>query len=294
MTDRFKLELPAPKLRMWLERGISELFNRVKRVRVGPWQADIERLGDEAQRFGGAAWQRITARWPALAELVRERKIVSARYQPREKQPVPVAPALSVEAIEALIAQLLAASSWQARASAALSLSQVEGEGVVPALLHALRDPSVEVAVAAVDALGGRDDRTARDALLGVLVNAEGYFNPVTRVAAISGLARQLDAESFGPVFAAVRDIDAEVSIAAVAIIADRMPTAAATQLMPLLRDPSGFYLPIVRLAAVNALERAGCLHSGVVADLLSSEQDPAVRRVLERAQYLQVEAQHP
>ena len=165
---------------------------------------------------------------------------------------------------------------------------------MVPALLRALRDPSVEVAVTAVDALSGRDDRSARDALLSVLVNAEGYFNPVTRVAAISGLARQLDAESFGPVFAAVRDIDAEVSIAAVAIIADRMPTAAATQLMPLLRDPSGYFLPIVRLAAVNALERAGCLHAGVVAELISSERDPAVRRVLERAQYLTAEASHP
>ena len=99
MTDRFKLELPAPKLRMWLERGIGELLNRVKRVRVGPWQAsDIERLGDEAQRFGGAAWQRITARWPALAELVRDRKIVSASYRPRDKNepPVPVTPTLGV------------------------------------------------------------------------------------------------------------------------------------------------------------------------------------------------------
>jgi HEAT repeat protein len=137
--------------------------------------------------------------------------------------------------------------------------------------------------------LGGREDTAAQAALLSVLANAEGYFNPVTRVAAISGLARQLDVNSFGPVFAAVRDIDAEVSIAAVAMIADRLPTAAATHLFPLLRDTTGFYLPIVRLAAANALERAGCLHSGVVAELLAQENDASVRRVLERAQYLSV-----
>jgi HEAT repeat protein len=279
---------------MWLEEALAELWTRVKRVRSGVWEADMERFGDEVQRFGGAAWQRIIARWPALAELVRERKIVSARYRgnhnglrPMKPQTITPEPVLGSEAIEALIAQLLAASAWQARASAALSLGHVDAEGVVPALVRALRDPSVEVAVAAVDALAGREERAATDALLGVLADAERYFNPVTRVAAISGLARQLDVESFGPVFAAVRDIDAEVSIAAVAMIAERLPSAAATHLLPLLHDASGFYLPIVRLAAANALERAGCLHAGVVTELLGGEKDPAVRRVLERAQYL-------
>jgi hypothetical protein len=142
MANRsFKVELHTPKLRMWLEQGLGELFNRVKRVHGGAWQADIERLGDEVQRFGGTAWERITARWPALAELVRDRKLVSARYRPAAKTPDPAAvQVLSVEAIEALVAQLLAASAWQARASAALSLAHVDAEGVVPALLRALRD----------------------------------------------------------------------------------------------------------------------------------------------------------
>jgi HEAT repeat protein len=168
-----------------------------------------------------------------------------------------------------------------------MSLAQVEGEGVVPALLRALRDASVEVAVAAVDALGGRPDASSVDALFAVLQNSDGYFNPVTRVAAISSLARRPELTSVEPLLAAVRDIDAEVSIAAIAVIAERMPDVAAVQLSPLLRDHSGYYLPIVRLAAANALERAGCLHAGTATELLQTESDPALRRVLERAQFL-------
>ena len=275
----FKLELRAQRLRGWLEQGLSQLLEK---VRASVRWTELQRV----QRFGGSAWQTVVARWPALADLVRERKLVRARYRP----PQPAAPSsgpLESDAIEALMAQLSAATSWQARASAAMSLAHVDDEGVVPALLRALRDPSVEVAVAAVDALGGRVDGRAVDALLEVLQNSDGYFNPVTRVAAITGLARRPDLTSVEPLLAAVRDIDAEVSIAAIAVIAERLPDIAEAQLSPLLRDHTGYYLPLVRLAAANALERSGSLHAGVAAELLQKETDPALRRVLERAQYL-------
>lgn len=275
----FKLELRSPRLRGWLEQGLSQLLEKVRATMAWP---ELQRV----QRFGGGAWQTVAARWPALADLVRERKLVRARYRP----PQPSAPApkpLESDAIEALVAQLSAATSWQARASAAMSLAHVDAEDVVPALLRALRDPSVEVAVAAVDALGGRADGSAVDALLGVLQNSDGYFNPVTRVAAITGLARRPDLTSVEPLLAAVRDIDAEVSIAAIAVIAERWPDIAEAQLSPLLRDHSGYYLPLVRLAAANALERSGSLHAAVVVELLQKETDPALRRVFERAQYV-------
>jgi HEAT repeat protein len=205
----------------------------------------------------------------------------NAAYSPRREV------ALGAEAVDALVAQLVSSSSWQARASAAMSLADVSAEGVVPALVRALRDRSVEVAVAAADALSGQRDECAATELLAVLENREGYFNPVTRVAAISGLARRLDVARLDPVFAALRDIDAEVSIAAVAVIAERVPARAGKLLLPVLCDKTGYYLPIVRLAAANALERAGALHSGVVGELLAQEIDPSVRRVLERANYL-------
>lgn len=245
----------------------------------------VRALPAQVQRFGAAAWHRIAARWPALAELVREPR---ARSQPSAAEPLR---SLSVEAVDALVAQLMASSSWQTRAAAALSLAHVTSDGVVQALVRALRDPSVEVAVAAVDALAHHDDLLAEGELLAVLDNRDGYFSPVTRVAAISALARRLSLIHFGPVIAAVRDIDAEVSIAAVAVIAERMPGAAGTYLLPLLRDQSGYYLPIVRLAAASALEHAGVLHHDIACDLLHAESDPAVRRVLERAQYLTEQA---
>lgn len=236
----------------------------------------------EAQRFGSAAWQKIAARWPALGDLIRERKVVRAR-----RRHMPVHRVAQPETTDALIVELMASGSWQARAGAALSLAHHSGEGVMQALVTALRDESVEVAVAAADALVQHPEDEATQGLLRVLQNSEGYFSPVTRVAAISALAQRLDTAQFDPVFAAVRDIDAEVSIAAAAVITERMPSSASAQLLHVLRDTSGFYLPIVRLAVANALERAGVLYAGVVDELLPSERDPSVRRVLERASHL-------
>jgi HEAT repeat protein len=197
------------------------------------------------------------------------------------------------ETTDALIVQLMASSSWQARAGAALSLAHHPGEVVVQALVRGLRDASVEVAVAAADALVQHPDDAATQGLLHVLQNQDGYYSPVTRVAAISALAQRLDAAQFDPMFAAVRDIDAEVSIAAAAVITERMPTSASAQLLHVLHDTSGFYLPIVRLAVANALERAGLLHSVVVEELLPIERDASVRRVLERASHLTGEVVH-
>jgi len=287
--DARRTRLPA----LW-QSGLSQLAARLQRGIAAAWWPELARvtqLRAEVQRFGGSAWHKIAERWPALAELVRERKrTISARYRPPEPR-ASEPPALSVEAVDALVAQLMASSSWHARASAALSLGHVPSDDVVQALVRALRDPSVEVAVAAVDALTHHDSELAERELLAVLDNADGYFSPVTRVAAISALARRLDVSQFGPVFAAVRDIDAEVSIAAIAVIVDRMPRSAGSHLLPLLRDKSGYFLPIVRLAAANALERVGALHGGIAHELLYAESDPALRRVLERAQYLTEQA---
>ena len=273
-----KIELRTPRLRSWLEQGLTQL---VARVQGRDWQRDVERLEAEVQHFGDQAWRRIAARWPALADLVRETNAVRARYRPAQHVQ---SEALSIEAIDALIAQLIAADSWRARVSAALALAHVDGDGVVLALVQALRDSSAEVAVAAVDALTHQTDPQAAAALLSVLANKEGFFNPVTRVAALAGLSRRLRLDELAPVFAAVRDIDAEVSIAAIAVISERAPVHAPEHLLPILRDPAGYFLPLVRMAAANALDRAGYLTPAVCGELLQTEGDPALRRVLEHA----------
>jgi hypothetical protein len=292
------LQLRNPRLSAWVGRRAARVFEHVLAIARGASNTGVvQGAVQRSSVVGMAAWGKIASRWPALAELVRERGLGLAGLvqdgrrgeseRPRPDPAVANGVALGAEAIDALIAQLVSSSSWQARASAAMSLGHVSADGVVPALVRALRDHSVEVAVAAADALSGQRDEHAVTELLGVLENREGYYSPVTRVAAISGLARRLDVARFDPVFAALRDIDAEVSIAAVAVIAERVPGRAGKLLLPVLCDRTGYYLPLVRLAVANALERAGALHSGVVGELLPHEVDPSVRRVLERANYL-------
>jgi HEAT repeat protein len=280
----FKLEVRTPKLRAWLEHGMAHLVERVRSGR-GPWAGEVQRLSADAQRFGSQAWHSFATRWPAMAEVVKERTLVRARYRPAAHSAPE--PALSAPDIDALLTQLTASASWQARSSAALQLAHVETAAVVPALVRALRDVSIEVSVSVVDALSSHDQPEATAALLDVLQNREGYFSPITRVAALSGLARRLSLDELAPVFAAVRDIDAEVSIAAISVIAERVPALAREHLLPILRERSGYFLPLVRLAAANALERAGVLTEASAVELLQTETDPAVRRVLDRAKYL-------
>jgi hypothetical protein len=99
----------------------------------------------------GASWQS-----GLQAVLLRVRaglvNAINARRTPPLSAAAPSAP-LGVDAVAALIAQLMASSSWQMRVAAAMSLSHVQAEGVVEALVRALRDPSLEVGVAAADAL---------------------------------------------------------------------------------------------------------------------------------------------
>ncbi len=261
----------------------SELFERAR----------AKAAGSEVQRLGERAFARVLSRWPALAELVAEPSAMirkrqraapkSARTRFKAKTNGATVPENDDAALEVLVVQLVAAPSWQSRATAAEALAQLDGEGVREALVHALRDTSVEVAIAAIDALARRQDRSAIEALRTVLDNRDGFFSPVTRVAALAALGRLLDDGELAPVMTCVRDVDAEVSIAAIAVVADRKRATAAEYLLPVLQDTSGYFLPLVRLAAANALTRAGALTPTLAAQLLEREEASAVRRVLER-----------
>ena len=164
------------------------------------------------------------------------------------------------------------------------ALPAVGADGVVAGLVRALSDPSVEVAVAAIQALSTRNEPRIDSALLEVATSTDGYFSPVTRARAIDALAKRLAPSELGPIFDAVRDVDADVSVAAIAAIGENAPHAAGSVLLPLLRDCSGYYLPLVRLAATQALEHAGALTQDVAGQLLEDEGDADVRRVLEDA----------
>jgi HEAT repeat protein len=249
-------------------------------------------LRGQAQRFGAQAWQRITARWPALNQLIDTASSASSPPITIDVTPAPVsavtAKASGTRGDEVPIATLKSAlidpDSWQNRVDAARALGTRASSESLEALLAAIRDPSAEVAVAVVDALTLQRDGRALQALREVLGNPDGYFSPITRVAALSGLAERLLPSEWRPIVSALRDVDAELSIAAIALIAERLPHDAKEHLLPLVRDESGFFLPVVRIAAASALERTGALTPDLATELLSSERDGDVSAILARA----------
>jgi hypothetical protein len=197
-------------------------------------------LPPRAQRFGKSMWRRITARFPALAELLSER---GAPH-----------PASNGHA----------APSHELREQAETQLHAEPAEDLAT-LIATLRDPSAEVAAVAAIKLGSRREPEAAYALCEALENTDGYFSPLTRVAALQAFTHRLpSAPSTGDVAtltSLVRDIDAEVSMAAIDAVAQRAPASVAIDsLLPIVLDDTGYFLPIVRTAATRALERAGLL----------------------------------
>jgi hypothetical protein len=272
--------------------AVQRLVNVIERLRLR-WKAPTREFAGQAQRFGAQAWRRVTARWPALELLVQDRAVgvqsslrrdVPTEPDPSERaSPEPRDESERAAMKQALLADFARAETWQDRASALTALAEHRGDDLVQALLPAVRDESAEVAVAAIDALTAQPDPRAEQALRDVLANAEGFFSPVARVAALSGLAERLPRTAFSPIFDSVKDVDAEVSIAAIALIAKHHPAEALGQLLPLLKDDSGFFLPVVRLAAISAIEHTRALTASEAGALLAGEHDPAVHAVLAR-----------
>jgi HEAT repeat protein len=268
----------------WLDP--AHALELISKMRDGQLPAELGRVGGQVQRLGEKAFGRLLKRWPSIAELVAEPASSIRRRAPKpssDRSSNGSKGPLDEAALEVLVVQLVAAPNWQSRVSAAEALAQLDGDGVLSALTRALRDPSVEVAIASIDALARRQDRPSLDALRVVLDNKDGFFSPVTRVAALAALGRMLSDAELAPVMSLVRDVDAEVSIAAIAVVADRKQATAAEYLLPILQDTSGYFLPLVRLAAANALTRAGALTPQLAQQLLDREEASAVRRVLER-----------
>lgn len=239
--ERARLLLATSTLtfRLWALARVTDLIARVAARTPEPRR-------QAAQRFGTQLWKRITSRFPALEGLI-------------EGPPQPVA-TVHVQQV--------------ARPTDAQKTSDVS------ALLRALRDPSAEVAAAAASALSTQSDPSmdeeCRQALFDVLKNTEGFFNPITRVAALQALLPRLvptGGTLMDAVILLVHDVDAEVSMAAISAIAQRASaTEALNTLLPVVHDDTGFYLPMVQTAAANALERAGLLPKPHIVGAWSSQ----------------------
>jgi hypothetical protein len=164
--------------------------------------------------------------------------------------------------------------------------SEVPAAAPAPAstLLRALRDPSVEVALTTIEALSRQPGPKTASALREVLENADGYFHPAVRAAAVTALVRMLPPAELDRVIDSVGDVDAEVSLAALHALAERAPSLVAPHALRVLRDRSDYYLPPVRRAAAEALLHGREVSPALLRDLWESEPDPAIRDLLERA----------
>ena len=83
------------------------------------------------------------------------------------------------------------------------------------------------------------------------------------------------------PVVSAVADVDALVSLAAIAALAERDETTSAGALMGVLENRAGFYLPLTRQAAARALMRLQNYEPDRLRRLLETEYDATVRETL-------------
>ncbi len=252
----------------------------------------VGRLPAPAQRLGASALQAAAARWPQLSRLLGvfpppptsiDAHSFHAPDPPaphpgaKEASPAPKDPSGRQEHL----AQLRQAGDYGDRARAALALARAADPETTAALVAALRDPSSEVAERAAEALAHHRGEVATSALRGVVENRDGYFSPTTRASAIRSLGTLLPVDEATPIARAVSDVEAIVSLAAIATLAERDASTSAGALMGVLEDRRGFYLPLTRQAAARAL---GSLHHydrERLRGLLAIEYDDAVREAL-------------
>lgn len=262
------------------------------------------RVPSPVQKVVASSLDRLVRRWPALSRLV---GIVSEPIAPESFDPDSLAPEsfaadsfASDSLIPAPIAPpkgradagapserdeclecLRACNDSTARASAARALSRIVDREATFALVVALRDPTAEVAVEAAEALRFHPVELVAPALRHVVDNRDRYFSPTTRAAAVRTLGALLPPGGAAAVVSAVADVDASVSLAAVAALAERDEAAGAQALLTLLEDGTGFYVPLTRQAAARGLAQMGHRDEGRIDALLRQEADPAVREAL-------------
>jgi HEAT repeat protein len=181
-----------------------------------------------------------------------------------------------------LIAQL-ALPDYRVRLRAVQGLVHHREQAATDALGGALRDRTVEVAIAAVSSLQIVAGRKARMTLREVLENDQGYYHPLVRAAAVHALGGLLSEPECAPIVRALRDSDAEVSIAAISALGASAPSRAGELLLEVIENRDAFFLPITRLAAARGLERLSWLPKASLQRISVAEADPQLGEILAR-----------
>src|SRR5271170_787089 len=122
------------------------------------------------------------------------------------------------------------------------------------ALIASLRHTDADVARDAATSLGALGDSTAVEPLIQVLNNFDGYYHAVVRAAAAASLGKLGDRRAVEPLLDAINDSLAEPSAEAIRALAAIGDSRAVGPLVDAVRNPTGFFSPIARRAAVVAL----------------------------------------
>jgi HEAT repeat protein len=243
---------------------LGSLRKVVEAVRNLPLPKPLQRLTERGL-------SRLVARVPELGELLEgtPRRVTKS------------VPPTSAKLSE-LIAQL-ASADYRVRLRAVQALVHHREEAATDALCGVLRDRTVEVAVAAVSSLQIVAGRKARMTLREVLSNDQGYYHPLVRAAAVHALGGLLSEPECAPIVRALRDSDAEVSIAAISALGASAPSRAGELLLEVIENHDGFFLPITRLAAARGLERLSWLPTASLERVADAEPDPQLGEILAR-----------
>lgn len=250
------------RAKLWLRPALGPLQTLMNKLRALPWPGPLQRLTERGI-------ERLGARMPELLELLGR---APAPTKPRQTAP-------STASLDALLAQL-GARDFRTRLKAVQALAHHPGESSTRALIGALRDRSVEVAVDAVHVLGSSAGASAQATLREVLDNPEGYYHPLVRAAAVHALGKLGSSDGLR-IEQALRDGDAEVSIAAIAALSLAAPARASEALAGVIENADGFFLPITRLAAARGLSRLPPLPGARITQLSAAEGHAEVRDVL-------------
>lgn len=150
----------------------------------------------------------------------------------------------------------------------------------VAATIVSLRNSNADNARDAASELGQMNDRTAVLPLIEVLANTEGYFHSVVRAAAAASLGQLQDRRALEPLLVAITDPIAEVSIESIRALAALGDSEAIDALIDVVRNRTGYFLPVARRAAIVALGQLGGTRAqaelATVAE--NSFEEPAIR----------------
>ena len=240
----------------------------------------VARLPAPAQKLAVSALHRVAGRWPALMRLV---GMVPRGAHTNGAPPPVVSNGVSDDVTrQETLSRLRGADDYADRARAAGALAHANDAEATAALVAALRDRSSEVAAQAAEALGHHRNAIATAALRGALENRDGFHSPETRAAAVRALGSLLPESEAGVLASAVADVDATVSLSAIAALADRDERTSAQALIGVLENRAGFYLPLTRQAAARALFRLQHCDAARVRGILEGEMDQTVREELQ------------